>query len=637
MMSKKFYAIMAVAAALCSCNKAQIENDLPVIDEGDKNNVIAPLVFTATVEDAPDSKATFDKTYDCASWEVNDIININGYHFYAGSAGTTTTFMSPATKEVRPTYVHSYSGSNAGETPDKLVDAAGTATKWCASYGDRHWSFGNDCYEWDIVVKLDAPAKLYAIKLWNGNDTYSYPGRRWQRIRVWGWRADTWNQSGDSWEVIKIIDNMDLANNQNDLFAGTFQVNANKEYEYYLIDVINVENGNTMQMSDMKFVYELNEGSNNALTMDNAPFHAYFPFTLYDGNTATATLPAHIEEDWVEGKFNMPMYAESATTDLEFKNLCAVLKITVKSDDIASVKSIKVSSSNCATSGTFTVNAENAAVLDNPTDFLQNLTITYNTAVETDAAGKVFYVPIPAQTYRDLLIRLSDGVSYANDKYMVTKSGTDIVVERNKIYPIDFADNYDLPLKGTRTATIGGDDVEVPWVQLWEDGPKFAAYNVGVTDGQPESYGGYYVIGGIQDKGNDYYVENVETLPAEHDTATLLWGENWRMPTGAELQGLIDHCDIERVVVIGSHAGTRFTGRGEYAVCTLFLPATGYCAGGDVSSDYAQNHDDFEGHYWSSTNYYYGVGYKCLNLTRDNTSVEEDMYSRNMSVRAVVK
>lgn len=633
MMSRKFYAIMAVAAALCSCNKAQIENDLPVTDEGDKNNVIAPLVFTATMEDAPDAKATFDNTYNCASWELNDKICINGYPYYASSAGTTTTIVAPATREVRPTYVHSHSGSNSGETPDKLVDAEGTATKWCANENQKIDAL--DYYSWDIVVKLDAPAKLYAIKLWNGNDTYTYPERRWKTVKIWGLDAEASGQSREYWREIKTFENLDLAHDKDDLFAGTLVVKATTKYQSYMIDVIDVVSGTVMQMSDMTFLCELNEGGDQPLSMDDAPFHAYFPASLYNGTTAS--LPARIDEEWVDGKFNMPMYATSGTTDLRFKNLCGVLKVTVKNDDIASVKEIKLSSANCATSGKFTVNAQNAAVLDNPDDYYQDLTLTYKTPVETDAAGKVFYLPIPAQTYRDLVIKISDGVDYHNDKYMATRSGVDIVVERNKIYDIDFADNYQPPLQGKMSATIGGAIVAVPWVQMWEGGPRFAAYNVGVTDGKPESYGGYYVIGGIQDKGNDWYIGNEETLPAEHDTATRLWGENWRMPTGAELQGLIDHCDIERVVVIGTHAGTQFTGRDAYAGCTLFLPATGDCADGAVSSDYAQNNADFEGHYWSSTNYFYGVGFKCLNLTRDNTSVEQDMYSRNMSVRAVVK
>ncbi len=630
-MQKYFYMALAAMAVLSSCERnGGSEIEAPVNETGKQS-----LIFTATTEDAPVSRATFNGQYKCASWEEGDKISINGNPFYAGSAGTTTTFMSPATQEVRPTYVFSESRGNTGETVDKLVDAAGTATKWCAPVNKQSWW---NYYRWDIVVKIDHPARLRAIKLWNGNDTYQHPERRWKNVNVWGTTADRWDQENPNfgWEEIKSFKNIDLANNQNDLFAGILQVNATKQYEYYLLEVEDNEGGDYMQMSDMTFVYELDEGSDDALTLDDAPFHAYFPASLYDGTTAT--LPANPTEDWQDGKFNMPMYATSMTTDLNFKNLCAVLKITVKSDDIASVRSINVSSANCATCGAFTVNAENAAVLDNPTDIFQNVTITYNTAVETDDAGKVFYVPLPAQTYRDLVIKISDGVSYQNDKYMATKSGMDIVVERNKMYPIDFTANHQPTLQNTRTATIGGEDVEVPWVQMWENGPKFAAYNVGVTDARPESYGGYYAAGGIQDRVDDHYeYTGSDNLPAEYDTATRIWGNNWRMPTGAELQGLIDHCDIERVVVIGNHAGTRFTGRDAYADCTLFLPAAGYCAmGGEVHNDYAQNNDEFKGQYWSSTNKLAGYFWSCLTLDRDNTYMGADMAVQGLSVRAVV-
>ena len=327
------------------------------------------------------------------------------------------------------------------------------------------------------------------------------------------------------------------------------------------------------------------------------------------------------------------MYAESATTNLQFKNLCGVLKITVKSDDLASVQSIKVSSSNCATSGAFTVNAEGAAVLSNPTDASKTLTVTYTTPVETTAEGKVFYVAIPAQTYQDLKIRISDG---ANDKFMVTKSGTDIVVERNKIYPIDFGGNYVPAVQGTKSATIDGADVDVPWVQLWEGGPKFAAYNVGVTDGNPASYGGYYTWGGTIDKDPDrnYYNGSDLTLPEEYDTATQLWGSNWRMPTPDELQGLIDNCDVEDNVRVGNHTCFRFTGRGAYSDYSLLLPMAG--------AMWNVNPDDVDelGIYWSATSKgtdRYDLVYQLYFTKSGGVLATNDNKFRCCSVRAVVK
>jgi hypothetical protein len=63
---------------------------------------------------------------------------------------------------------------------------------------------------------------------------------------------------------------------------------------------------------------------------------------------------------------------------------------------------------------------------------------------------------------------------------------------------------------------------------------------------------------------------------AQHDPATANWGSNWRMPTKAELQELMENCKWE------------FTGNGYKVSSTvkdnnnsIFLPAAGYRYGGD--------------------------------------------------------
>lgn len=613
-MKKYIFMAAAAMAALSSCSDNEVIAENTIANNNDI--VKKSLVFTATMEGAPQTRATFHNILKCAAWEAGDLISINGNPFIAGSNGTSTTFKEIV--EVRPEYVYSYSESGMGN-PSLLVDEFGTETSWEGYDFERN---GGDT--WDIVVSTESQIQLSAIKLWNGDDNEWSPNQLWNYVKVYG-STDLWGE----WIEIKEFSENDgtlslEANNGG--FAGTLEVNATEEYQYYKIEAATAENV-VMMMSDMKFVYL--GGSGYA-----APFHAYFPAALYDGTTAT--LPAIITEEWADGRFNMPMYAYSEDTNLQFKNLCGVLKITVKSDDLASVRSIKVSSSNCATSGKFTVNEEGAAVLSTPDDISQIVTVTYTTPVETTAEGKVFYVAIPAQTYQDLKIRISDG---ANDKFMVTKSGADIVVERNKIYPIDFGGNYEATLfRGTKSATIGGADVDVPWVQLWEGGPKFAAYNVGVTDGNPASYGGYYTWGGTIDKdpARSNYRDG-DTLPEDYDTATQLWGSNWRMPTKDELQGLIDNCDVEKNVVIGNHIGTRFTGKGAYVDYNLYLPAAGRCQLGNVGGDYAITPDEWVGYYWSTNKYsgYYAAWALYQNKETIVVSLQQQDYG--ISVRAVVK
>ena len=285
-------------------------------------------------------------------------------------------------------------------------------------------------------------------------------------------------------------------------------------------------------------------------------YNAYFACT-YDGTTAT--LPAEVSETWADGKFNMPMYATSTTTNLQFKNLCGVLKITVPSSQIAAVKKIKVSSANKAVSGAFTVDANNAAVLTNACAVANTLTMTYTAAVPTTAGGTVFYVAVPAQAYQKLSISLSaNGTSFT--KIMTTKSDADITVARNMIYPITFADNA--PTTGTAEATIGGSTVDVNWVQLWENGPRFAEYNVGASS--------------ATDRGTEKTFTEATADP-------FIWGANWCTPSKDDMDELLKaatKAGSEKVACTSAYQngtyGFRFTGKkAGYTENTVFFPAPG--------------------------------------------------------------
>lgn len=147
--------------------------------------------------------------------------------------------------------------------------------------------------------------------------------------------------------------------------------------------------------------------------------------------------------------------------------------------------------------------------------------------------------------------------------------------------------------KTTGVATRTG-GISVKWVQLWKGGPKFAEYNVGATHDMAEDYGKLYAWGGSQDKVDDHNTGSV-VLKGTDDTATKLWGGNWRMPTQAELQALIANCDIEWTT-IGIVDGYKLTGRGDFSSNSVFLPASGFCDGLGRNFDLGVN-----GYYWSST------------------------------------
>ena len=182
----------------------------------------------------------------------------------------------------------------------------------------------------------------------------------------------------------------------------------------------------------------------------------------------------------------------------------------------------------------------------------------------------------------------------------------------------------------TGTAKRTG-NIKVNWVQLWTDGPKFAEYNVGVTDGKAESYGGYYCWGSSIDKdSNAAYKSGNDALIGTDDTATNLWGSEWRMPTKAELDGLLANCDVAWTTVNGVN-GRKFTGKGDYASNSVFLPAAGDCYSGD-GRVYDQG---CGGYYWSSTPGGSGSAY-ILYFTSGYQYVRSLSRDGGFSVRAVL-
>jgi len=180
------------------------------------------------------------------------------------------------------------------------------------------------------------------------------------------------------------------------------------------------------------------------------------------------------------------------------------------------------------------------------------------------------------------------------------------------------------------TVKIDGIDLSViaaPGIQLWENGPCWAACNVGASE--PEGYGYYFWWGDtvgckrnaadtrwvkVNDEtkflfidencptyGNDKselqsagWIDSTGKLVPAHDAATAYLGGSWRMPTSAEIKYLVDHCSSAWTTNNGVY-GRLVTGLGAYASQSIFLPA----AGNIFQS--ARDDDGVEGWYWSST------------------------------------
>ncbi len=144
---------------------------------------------------------------------------------------------------------------------------------------------------------------------------------------------------------------------------------------------------------------------------------------------------------------------------------------------------------------------------------------------------------------------------------------------------------------------------------------RWATCNIGAA--KPEEYGKYFAWGETRNKDTFNWLfvgdyrwgvgkpaeqpnfgmtkynksDNKTVLEAADDAATAKWGEEWRMPTAAEQQELLDKCIWTWTTRNGVN-GYEVKGRNGNAI---FLPAAGYCNFSDVGEvgEY--------GYYWSAS------------------------------------
>lgn len=181
------------------------------------------------------------------------------------------------------------------------------------------------------------------------------------------------------------------------------------------------------------------------------------------------------------------------------------------------------------------------------------------------------------------------------------------------------------------------------WVDLGlPSGTLWATCNVGAAS--PDEFGEYYAWGETEPK--DEYIDiNSLThrknakwlreqgiidadgiLTPDHDIATIIWGEPWRMPTDEEFEELLDHCDWQFTDYNGTN-GYLITGPNNE---TIFLVAAGFKQG--PTAEYIGDYGD----YWSATVVPELIGASC-SLGYSSKSYGRRRYARfaGRSVRPV--
>jgi len=215
---------------------------------------------------------------------------------------------------------------------------------------------------------------------------------------------------------------------------------------------------------------------------------------------------------------------------------------------------------------------------------------------------------------------------------------------------------------GTASVNTSSGRTSCEWVQLWENGPKWATFNVGatitdyanLTAGTDATSGNvaYYNtanVGGLYAWNNPNlngrktsWGSSVST--GISDVATTLWGSNWKTPTSAQLDTLQNSSygkttwtwydgSTTQYVPGCTLAGYKVTGVGNYAGYSIFLPAAGYFSYNFVTVF----NSGYYGYCWSSTKYDVNLAYELYFSSGGRGICYDASYRLNgQSVRAVL-
>ncbi len=343
----------------------------------------------------------------------------------------------------------------------------------------------------------------------------------------------------------------------------------------------------------------------NQLSGDLIGLYPYSDITGegYSDHVLTLELPS--SQQYVPGSFGLdsyPMVAVSQSSTLTFKNLCAILSLSLTgSDPVTSIR-FHAHAENIFVSGKATVRTDYETVPElimssggSPDVTLQCDNVNLNPETPTE-----FFLVIPPGTYTggfDLVISSATGE-------MSRSTDADITFERSQYRSVPaFAFVPEAkPIPPTPDAIDLGLSV------------KWASFNLGASS--PEEYGDHYAWGDTEPCVNSEWsnykwcngtystitkynnqehlgvIDNKTVLDPEDDAASAKLGGNWRMPTQSEWDELLSHCNWEWTSINGVN-GIRVTSTvSGYEGSQIFLPA----AGDDWGYGLGTN-----GYYWSSS------------------------------------
>ena len=356
------------------------------------------------------------------------------------------------------------------------------------------------------------------------------------------------------------------------------------------------------------------------------PYDADYTFT--SGTVTGVTLPA--EQTAVANGFDKSAAIMTGyTTDsknLAFKQLCAFVQITTES---ATNKIVFKANGTESLAGTLSVaiNEEGIGTATVTSGGTGTVTLVPAGNATTIAAGTYLIAVLPGTLTQGFtmecvgtdgkeLIRSYNGSTSVLSRAAVINMGTASLEQgwtgtMNGHGYVDLGKRVDGKKILFATCTVGADSPEEygDYFAWGATEPLYKGYTMdgtsvnvtewedGKSDGYIETNAPFYSSGTGSDAIYTKYTAGGDVLAAEDDAASVQWGADWRMPTTEEIQALYDNTTNEPITDYKGTgiAGRIFTGKGNYANSSLFLPAAGDFNGTSCYSSGSY------GYYWSST------------------------------------
>lgn len=396
----------------------------------------------------------------------------------------------------------------------------------------------------------------------------------------------------------------------------------------------------------------------------SATYKAGYPCEAWSADLATVTLPA--SQSFVEGGMaGFPMYAESDSRSLPFKNVCGLVKLSLTKPNV-SVASITITT-NTQVSGSFTVSNNGGqptlTACDGGSTSVELLCSTPQSITD----GQDFYIYLPARDYTTFKIDI-----YTDDDRVCTKTANNTIsVGRSLMTTItlpanslNFVVSYNV-LGGEFSINANGDKVRFASgnLQYVNSAWRFAKHQYNCL-GYTNNSTAWDLFGWSTDNANNNFGMSFSINVSDYHGTFVDWGKAinpngddtpWRTLSIDEWSYLIGRSgkcgwatitDVNYPNTTNTHVtglvllpdnwtssqsfnaghGSRFL-TNEYTSAqwtqmedagAVFLPITGYRSGmgmGALSTT---------GYYWSSTSYSYGEDKAIGMYINDNNAYDND-------------